>query len=55
MDDKTLLEVTKRFNKARMYTESHYKKTWANAFKSYNGIRTIRGYAGQADEFVPET
>lgn len=55
MDDKTLQEVTKRFNKARMYTESHYKKTWANAFKSYNGIRTIRGYAGQADEFVPET
>lgn len=55
MDDKTLQEVTKRFNKARMYTDSHYKKIWANAFKSYNGIRTIRGYAGQADEFVPET
>lgn len=55
MDDKTLLEVTKRFKKARQYTESHYKRTWANAFKSYNGIRTIRGYAGQADEFVPET
>lgn len=55
MDDKTLQEVTRRFNKARMYTESHYKKTWANAFKSYNGIRTMRGYAGQADEFVPET
>ena len=55
MDDKTLLEVTKRFKKARQYTESHYKRIWANAFKSYNGIRTIRGYAGQADEFVPET
>ena len=43
------------FNKARKYISEHYEGVWADSFKAYNGIRTKRGYAGVADEFVPET
>lgn len=47
--------VISDFDKARKYIEEHYQGIWANSFKAYNGIRTKRGYAGTADEFVPET
>ena len=43
------------FNKARKYISEHYEQVWGDSFKAYNGIRTKRGYAGVADEFVPET
>lgn len=43
------------FAKARKYISEHYEAVWADCFKAYNGIRTKRGYAGVADEFVPET
>lgn len=43
------------FNKARKYISEHYESVWSDSFKAYNGIRTKRGYAGVADEFVPET
>lgn len=43
------------FNKARKYISEHYEGVWARCFKAYNGIRTKRGYAGVADDFVPET
>lgn len=50
-----LTSVIQDFNSARKYVKQHYEGLWADCFKSYNGIRTKRGYAGSADEFVPET
>lgn len=47
--------VMRDFNKARAYVSEHYQDVWSKSFKAYNGIRTKRGYAGVADEFVPET
>lgn len=43
------------FDKARKYVKDNYQETWENCFKAYNGIRSIRGYEGTADEFSPET
>lgn len=54
-DDQVLAETIKDFQKARKYISEHYEGIWADCFKAYNGIRTKRGYAGVADEFVPET
>ena len=42
------------FDKARLYVQEHYQSLWADCFKAYNLIRTKRGYAGTADEAVPE-
>lgn len=47
--------VVADFESARKYIREHYQGVWADCFKSYNGIRTRRGYEGTADEFVPET
>ena len=47
--------VMGNFNKARNYVKQHYQEIWGNSFKALNNIRTKRGYAGTADEFVPET
>lgn len=53
--DSLVRQVSGDFNKARDYIKAHYQEVWSDAFKSYNGIRTRRGYEGTADEFVPET
>ena len=50
-----LADVMEDFNAARKYVKEHYEKVWEDCFKSYNGIRTRRGYEGDSDEFVPET
>lgn len=47
--------VTRDFDRARVYIQEHYQQVWANSFKAYNSIRTQRGYAGLADDFIPET
>lgn len=54
-DEQILGSVMGHFDKARKYITDHYEGVWADCFKSYNGIRTRRGYAGVADDFVPET
>lgn len=54
-DETVLGDMITDFNKARKYISEHYEGVWADCFKAYNGIRTKRGYAGVADEFVPET
>lgn len=54
-DSAVLGEVNADFNRARSYIKEHYQDLWARCFKSYNGIRTSRGYGGTADDFVPET
>ena len=51
----TLGNTMGEFSKARKYISEHYEGIWGDSFKAYNGIRTKRGYAGVADEFVPET
>lgn len=51
----TLGMVMGNFDKARKYVKDHYQGVWADCFKAYNGVRTRRGYAGVADDFVPET
>ncbi len=53
-------EATKRvvlddFDKARKYVKDNYQEVWSNCFKAYNNIRSIRGYSGVADDFIPET
>lgn len=55
VSDALISSVTKDYGTARDYIKNHYQELWANCFKSYNGIRTDRGYEGTADEFVPET
>lgn len=54
-DDAMLRVVIGDFDKARSYVKDNYQSIWDECFKSYNGIRTRRGYSGVADEFVPET
>lgn len=54
-DAELIGSVVSDFNSARKYVKEHYEGVWADCFKSYNSIRTNRGYAGTADEFVPET
>lgn len=54
-DSSILNSVMADFNSGRYYIKNHYQNVWDNAFKSYNNIRTKRGYDGAADEFVPET
>lgn len=55
INDSLVRQVKDDFTKARDYITSHYQEVWNECFKSYNGIRTRRGYEGTADEFVPET
>lgn len=54
-DDSVLASTMTDFAKARKYIQQHYQGVWDKCFKAYNGIRTKRGYAGVADDFVPET
>lgn len=54
-EDNLRASVIGDFKKAREYISEHYQTVWANSFKAYNSIRTKRGYAGVADDFVPET
>jgi hypothetical protein len=42
------------FDRARGYVRENYQEIWEDCFKSYNAIRTRRGYSGVADDFVPE-
>lgn len=53
--DEVLSTVIDDFDKARKYIKEHYESIWDECFKSYNGIRTRRGYDGVADEFAQET
>lgn len=48
-------DVVSDFNKARDYVKSRYQKVWEDSFKAYNGIRSYRDYAGDSDDFIPET
>lgn len=55
-DDANVLgSVMGDFNSARKYVKAHYQDLWGKCFKAYNNIRTIRGYEGTADDFIPET
>lgn len=54
-EEKALANSLTDFRKARKYIQEHYESVWADCFKAYNSIRTKRGYAGVADDFVPET
>jgi len=53
--DELLGSVLGDFQKARDYVKDNYQSIWDDCFKSYNGIRSRRGYSGVADEFTPET
>lgn len=53
--DALLSVVMDDYDKARKYVKDNYQQTWEDCFKSYNGIRTAKGYDGTADEFSPET
>lgn len=52
--DPVLTSVMEDFNSARDYVKNSYQSVWEDCFKEYNGIRTRRGYAGVADDFIPE-
>lgn len=52
--DSVLAEVMNDFTLARNYIKNNYQHVWDDCFKAYNGIRTRRGYAGVADDFIPE-
>ena len=47
--------VNKDFKNARDYIKKFKQSIWDDAWSSYNGIRTKRGYDGIADDFIPET
>lgn len=47
--------ILEDFRVARDYVKKSYLNTWNDCWKSYNNIRTMRGYEGVADDFVPET
>ena len=52
--DPVLTSVIEDFGRARKYVQENYQGIWDNCFKAYNGIRTLRGYSGVADDFIPE-
>lgn len=52
--DPVLVSVMGDFNSARSYVKDNYQTIWEDCFKAYNAIRTRRGYAGVADDFIPE-
>ena len=52
--DPVLTSVMGDFGRARKYIQENYQGIWDNCFKAYNGIRTLRGYSGVADDFIPE-
>lgn len=54
-DDSTLNTVLKRFRESRKYAESGFWDTWSMCWKLYNNQRTMIGYDGNVDVFVPET
>lgn len=47
--------VLEDYRLARDYIKRSYLETWNNCWKCRNNIRTMRGYQGVADDFVPET
>lgn len=53
--DPVLVSTMTDFNRARKYVKENYQSIWEDCFKSYNAIRTRRGYSGVADDFIPET
>lgn len=53
--EEVLNNVLYDFTMARKYIKDNYQSVWDDCFKSYNGIRSRRGYNGVADEFIPET
>lgn len=54
-DDKLRRLVLEDYRIARDYVKKNYLDTWNDCWKCYNNIRTMRGYEGVADDFVPET
>jgi hypothetical protein len=47
--------VLEDYRVARDYVKKTYIDTWNDCWKCYHNIRTMRGYEGVADDFVPET
>lgn len=47
--------VLEDYRVARDYVKKTYIDVWNDCWKCYNNIRTMRGYEGVADDFVPET
>lgn len=54
-DDGIKSVVLQDFTTAREYIKRNYANTWRDCYKCYNNIRTLRGYEGVSDDFVPET
>lgn len=52
--DPLLVATMGDFDRARKYVQNNYQTIWEDCFKSYNAIRTKRGYSGVADDFIPE-
>ena len=52
--DPVSVSVMADFDRARSYVKNNYQTIWEDCFKEYNSIRTRRGYAGVADDFIPE-
>lgn len=53
--EEVLVDVIHDFDLARKYIKDSYQSVWDDCFKSYNGIRTQKGYDGVANDFIPET
>lgn len=54
-DDAIMRLVVQDFTTARDYVKKTYESIWNDCWKCYNSIRTLRGYEGVSDDFVPET
>jgi hypothetical protein len=54
-DEAIMKLVMDDYRTARDYIKKSYLPMWHDCWKCYNNIRTIRGYEGIADDFVPET
>jgi len=54
-DDSIRRLVIADFTASRDYIKKSYQGIWNDCWKCYNGIRTLRGYEGVSDDFVPET
>lgn len=54
-ETKLLGLVIEDYNSAREYVKRNYLNIWYDCWKCVNNIRTMRGYSGTADDFVPET
>lgn len=54
-DDALMRVVLEDYKRSRDYVKHSYLEIWEDCWKSYNNIRTRRGYDGVSDDFVPET